>query len=215
MGAPTNKSVLGKRRIKTPLLVPIPDDFSTYLASISKSARYEYKVAAKACADLTYEEIPFDRAQAKEWMDLWARQVVYGKQITWAAWTTPAIFEKLGVKVFFSGDAMQFLEICDDYAYAQPIMYDKIKNPHVAKFMWFELIRWCCGKVKYLDLDGGNKRTWREALQNRKKGVYKWLYVPKKIKQHPESAPPWIVFACGCGWKTLGEQRECSRCGAS
>ncbi len=213
MDAETNKSLtaeLGRRRIKTPLLIPIPDDFPTYLASVSKSARYEYRVAVKACAELQYKEIPFDREMVEEWMNLWSRQVVYGKRIIWAPWTTPKIFEQLGVKVFFASKAMQMLEICDDYAYAQPVMYDKIKNPHVAKFMWFELIKWCCGRVKYLDLDGGNNKTWRQALKN-KKASYKWLYVPKEIKNNPDAAPEWIVFACACGWKTLGEDR-CSRC---
>ena len=203
--------MLGKQRIKTPLLIPIPDSFAEYLQSVSKSARYEYRVAAKACAELGYEEIPFNRDAVKEWMDLWARQAVYGKRIRWQSWTTPDIFEQLGVKVFFSGLAMQMLEICGDYAYAQPVMYDKVKHPYVAKFMWFELIRWCCGRVKYLDLDGGNKRTWREALENRRQS-YKWLYVPKEVKNNPHDAPDWIVFACSCGWKTLGEEHRCSCC---
>jgi len=69
--------MLGKRRIKTPLLVPIPDDFDTYLKSISKSARYEYRLAAKNCAALTYKEVPFDRGAVTKWMDIWSQQVVY------------------------------------------------------------------------------------------------------------------------------------------
>lgn len=198
--------------MKTPLLLYTSTDFSSYLASLSKSARYEYRKAARLGADLVYEEIPFDRQQVTEWMKLWERQTVYGKRPRWAAWATPEIFEKNKVRVFFSGIALQMLEVCGNYAYAQPVLYDKLKHPWVAKFMWFNAIAWCCANdISYLDMDGGRGKNWRQKLKAKDGPKYKWMYVPKQVKNNPDEAPEWMVFVCGCGWRTLGENR-CSRC---
>lgn len=199
--------------MKTPLLVYTPRDFDEYLASVSKSARYEYKKAKRLAADVKFEEVPFNRQQVTQWMKLWEQQVVYGKHPKWQKWTTPEIFEKLGVKVFFCGAALQMLEVCGEYAYAQPVLYDKIKHPWAAKFMWFSVIEWCCNNgIKYLDLDGGNGKTWKQKLEAKDGPAYKWMYVPKYVKQHPEEAADWRVLVCSCGWRTLGSG-ACSRCG--
>jgi hypothetical protein len=69
---------------------------------------------------------------------------------------------------------------------------------------------WCCGKVKYLDLGGGKRKTWRELLRSRDDN-YKWQYVPRQVKENPEAAPEWRVHHCECGWRTLGAN-SCSRC---
>jgi hypothetical protein len=166
-------------------------------------------------SDLKFSEIPFDRQMVTEWMRLWEQQIVYGKHPKWQKWTTPEIFEKLGVRVFFSGVALQMLEVCGEYAYAQPVLYDKVKNPWAAKFMWFKAIEWCCENgVKYLDLDGGRGKTWRQKLIDHDGPLYKWMYVPRAVKRHPERAPEWKVYVCGCGWRTLGGDK-CGRCGKS
>jgi hypothetical protein len=163
----------------------------------------------RAGAGLSYAETPFDRALVAEWMALWERQTVDGKRPKWRQWT-PEKVGQLGAKVFFSGVALQVLEVCGDYAYAWPVLYDKVKNPWAARFMWFRLIEWCCGKVKYLDLGGGKRKTWRELLRSRDDN-YKWQYVPRQVKENPEAAPEWRVHHCECGWRTLGAN-SCSRC---
>jgi hypothetical protein len=156
--------------------------------------------------------VPFDRQQVAEWMALWEKQVVYGKHPKWQKWTTPEIFEKHKVRVLFADIALQMLEVCGDYAYAQPVLYDKTKYPWVAKFMWFKAIEWCGQNgVKYLDLDGGRGKTWRQKLQAQDGPQYKWMYVPKYVKENPDEAPEWKVSVCSCGWRTLGADR-CSRC---
>jgi hypothetical protein len=153
-------------------------------------------------------------------MGLWEQQTVFGKKASWQQWT-PAKAEAIGVRVFSAGIAVQMAEVYDDYVYAWPVLYDKEKYPWVAKFMWFKLIEWCCeNDIKYLDLDGGKGKTWRERLMTRQAGEkagYKWKFVPKIVKENPNDAPQWIVFVCNCGWKSLSESlsesfSRCSRC---
>jgi hypothetical protein len=202
--------------MKTPLLVYTNTDFQTYLTSISRSARYEYRQAMKAGAGLSYGPIVFDRIFVADWMAFWMTQLILGnKHPRWRQWT-PALAEKIGVRVFCADRSLgiQMAEVCGDYAYAWPVLYNKVKHPWVAKLMWFKLIEWCCQQpaIDYLDLGGGNGKTWRELLMNRDRRNYKWKYVPKHVKDHPEDAPAWGVFVCEkCGWRALNENR-CSRC---
>lgn len=211
---------------KTPLLIPIPDSFDDYLASVSKSARYEHKQAMKAGAGLEWHETTPTLASVAYWMEFWTTQTVEGKHPNWRQWTPAKALKIPGLKAFAAGEnvstAFQLLEVCGHYAYAWPVLYDKVRNPWAAKFMWFNLIRWCCESrawldepIKYLDLGGGNGRTWVRLVLDYQAGKvtgYKWLYVPRAIKEGGAMLYDWNVFVCErCMWRTLGAGR-CAKC---
>lgn len=189
--------------MKTPLLVPIPETFDEYLASASKRCRHEYRRSQKH--GLTYREIPFDRDLVAHWMAVWERQVVKGKHPKWRKYT-PERCQRLSedgiLRVFTVGIGLHMAEVCGDYVYSHPPLYDK-SNP-IAKVMWFGLIEWCCGKVRWLDLGGGSQKAWNEIPRQ----GYKWLYVPKDIERKPLK-----VQVCGCGWRQLVvKPAACRRC---
>lgn len=186
--------------LKTPLLVPIPEIFEKYLARASKRTRYEYRHAPV----LNHREIAFDRELVRHWMAVWEQQPIAGGYPRWHRYT-PERFEGIynqGIlKVFYCDIGLQMVEVCDDYVYCHPPLYDK-KNP-IAKAMWFALIKAFCGKVSWIDLGGGSGTTW-DKLE--RKG-YKWLYVPKDIERKP-----WKVQVCSCGWRQLIVEVTRCRC---
>lgn len=188
--------------LRTPLLVPIPRTFDEYLFSATKRARYEYKHAPK----IDWREIEFDLPLVTHWMRVWERQIVKGKHPIFRKYTPEkcqALYEAGILRVFYCGIGLHMAEFCGDYVYCHSPLYEK-KNA-IAKAMWFALIRYCCGKVKWLDLGGGQQRRWNELVRD---ANYKWLYVPRNVE-----TKPWRVQICSCGWRQLvDEPRPCSRC---
>ena len=194
--------------LKTPLLVPLPATFDEYLRITTKRGRYEFKHAPK----IEVVEVGFDIDQVDYWMRLWETQPIKGGFPKFRKYT-PAKCQQLHNKgilhVFTALGAgcsevgLQMLEICGDYAYCHPPLYDK--SNQIAKSMWFGLIKWSCGKFRWLDLGGGQQRRWDELKRN---ANYKWLYVPKNIETQP-----WKVQICRCGWRELiCAPKPCSRC---
>ena len=118
--------------------------------------------------------------------------------------------------------ALHFIEVCNDYAYAHPPLYDK-KNPELARYSWFNIIKWCCENgIGYLDLDGGAHRSWPDLIKGRlhpgndtflNRVVYKWAFIPKDVKDNPDNEPVLYQMRCGCGWKYLGDETtKCLGC---
>jgi hypothetical protein len=196
--------------LKTPLLVPLPATFEQYLENATKRCRYECKNAPK----IDYVEVGFNVDKVEYWMRLWEKQPIKGGFPKWRRYT-PQRFEALEqagiLHVFvalgsgYSELGLQLVEVCDNYAYCHPPLYDKNTNA-IAKSMWFGLIRWACGKLDWLDLGGGGgQKRWNELKRD---NHYKWLYVPKNIEQKP-----WRVRLCACGWRQLiDEQAACRGC---
>ena len=77
--------------------------------------------------------------------------------------------------------SVHFVERYGDYIECHPPMYNKeeTSDQYMAKFMWFELIKFAINSdINWVDLGGGNRGTWRELLINRHKHPkikYKWL----------------------------------------
>lgn len=197
---------------RTPRLIPTSKSFDEYLAGISKSARYEYRKNARLTEGREYREVPFDPQEVGWWMELWKKQPIAGGFPTWAKWS-PEKFRQLGTaRCFSGGDAFHVVEVCDEYLYAHPPMYDK-SHPEMARFMWFNLVRWACeGDVDWIDLGAPGRKSWGELVRRPDKS-YKWQYVPREYRR---DAPDWWVQICECGWRQLVTGDEsCRRCGAS
>ena len=79
-------------------------------------------------------------------------------------------------------------------------MYDKEKysGRYLAKYMWFELIKWSIekGDMGFLDFGGGGEPDWREMIIHRDKypnPAYKWMYVPYKVKSNPNEQRRYTI----------------------
>ena len=196
--------------LKTPLLVYTNTEFKTYLQSLKKCARKNYK-ASKG----EVWEIEYDPSLMREYMSLWKRQTVFGSHPSWGKWPPERIDALETKRLFTNGKAIQIIEKNGDFAYAHPVLYDK-KEPQ-AKQMWFGLIKWCCeGDVNFLDLGGGQYGSWNDILKTRgnERHRYKWQYVPKWVKETEQ--PDYYRFDCKCGYRTLVLKGEaCSHCHCS
>lgn len=182
------------------LIVECKGSFEDYLASLSKKARKQYTYAEKHNADLTYQEVPYDELQVGTYMALWARQLVRGQPIEWAfpVATVSDWMARGELKVFACERAMQFIQKRNGYWDCHPPMYEKTEENlqrYLAKWMWFNLIRYAHGQSLILNL-GGGPDDWREHIRRRAEFPnprYKWTYVPEAIKRNPDLAPPYIL----------------------
>ncbi len=193
----------------TPLLVDVNfPTFEDYIKSLGKTGKKNLAYTVKMNGDLKYSQIEFDENLILSFMQLWEQQIVGGAKIRWGiGWDfIKFLNEKKHLLCFAARKednentvvAVQFVEKHGEYVYCYPPLYDKDKysDRYLAKYMWFHLIRFTIKdpKIKWLDLGGGNRGTWRDLLINRKKGTsYKWLYVSKLIKESPEEVKPYII----------------------
>lgn len=177
--------------------------FLEYLASLSKSARKNWRFAYKNNPLVTYGEIHFNVPMVQGWMDLWSEQLIRGEKRQWAFRADALIGKNIicfhakeeGKKVI----AVQFVEVIDGYMNCHPVMYDKEKysERYLSKFMWFHLIRWAIEhEIKIVDLGGGNDDDWHEMIRTREQypnPAYKWMYVPGFVKFKPKSQQNYKV----------------------
>lgn len=191
----------------TPLLVETNRKFKDYIKSLGKAARKNYKYVQKHNADLTYKETMFHKPDMERFMQLWSEQLIHGNEpVRWAFGVghVEELNDK-GVLCVFQASldgkviAMHFVEKYGEYVEAHPPMYDKKNNNrYLAKFMWFNLLRWCCNNdTRFLDLGSGNRGTWRELLNNRrqyKRIRYKWMYVPEEVKNNPNDQIAYVNY---------------------
>lgn len=168
--------------------------FEEYLASLSKAARKNWRFARKKNL-IAWGRSLWTKDLIQEWMYLWSHQLIRGERRQWA-FTADALNEKTFVFFRAAGEdgmvATQFVEVIDGYMNCHPVMYDKEKyaRKYLSKFMWFNLIKWAIeNKIEIVDLGGGNDDSWRQMIETRDQypnPAYKWMYVPKIVKEHPE-----------------------------
>ena len=195
---------------RSPRLVRI-EPFDDYLAHLGKRARREYRYAEHAYPLLSCAEVPLERAQIQRWMRLWEAQIVEGRHPTWTVSVDQFISE--GWRWLVSDIGAQPLLVCGSYCYAGPPIYDKEQDPYAAKFHWFAAIRWCAELgLEWLDLQGPGRTNWRALLEQPDRS-YKWLFVQRDIREHPERAEPWLSQCCPCGWRQLVvRESPCVQC---
>ena len=183
-------------------------NFKAYIGSLSNKARKNYRYVEKWNDDLEYSLVPYDGDEVERWMKLWERQLIRGKNVTWA-FGRGYLEESLadGRLIVFTAErkgeiiAMHFVEKREGYVECHPPMYDKEKYAHryLAKYMWFSLIKWAIEEqedIKVLDFGGGGEPDWREMIIHRDKypnPAYKWIYVPERVKKHPENQPRYYI----------------------
>lgn len=190
----------------TPLLVDTSTSFKEYLGSLTKSARKQWTYVEKHNQDLKFGLVEYHREEIDRFMKLWSQQVIHGSERPIWAFGVDYVEELVNkgvIRIFEARNnevvAMQFVEVYGDYMDCHPPMWDKTKHKgrYLAKYMWFNLIKWCCdNEVNYLDLGGGHRGTWQDLIKDRKKHTriaYKWVYVPKRVKDNPELEKPYIV----------------------
>lgn len=211
-------------QLRTPLLAKTQPKFKDYLASLTKSARHNYRAAMRENEGRRYVRIPYHEHTIEHFMGLWERQEVDGKHPRWV----------FGPEYFKNQDAIGSLRLFvvlehesligmhptekhGRYIYSHPPCYDKARHPELARFMWFELMQWACENgVDYVDLGGGSNGTWRDCAKARVNGpfAYKWRYVPKTAKENPEDELPFVQMRCECGSKQITvSPLPCRRCG--
>ena len=179
------------------------NSFEDYLSSLSKPARKNFKAVTKQYADVHYWRCNlFPTQEVREFMSLWERQLIRGKTVTWAfPVETVEGWHKMDALMLFRAEqngktiGVHFIQRRDGYWECHPPMYDKTKYPSLAKWMWFNLIRYAIiNHLVHLDLGGGNDDWWYNLKDWKSyKHQYKWAFVPLKAKENPESEPKYFI----------------------
>lgn len=191
--------------VRTPLLVDVSTNWDTYYQSLSRKSKKTYKATMKQFTDLRYEEMKqFDSGLVEQFMSLWEEQLIHGERKKWAFGIgyVEELVQRDIMRCFvaYRGSecvSVHFVEVYNDYVECHPPIYSKTRYPGLAKFMWFNLIKWATReKISFLDLGGGHRGTWPELIRNRHnhpKLTYKWIYVPENVKQNPDTQLNYIV----------------------
>lgn len=174
--------------------------FEEYLKSLSRKARKQWAYVKKHNQDLVYKNVDFDRDRLDVFMKIWQQQLVRGKPIEWAYGIgyVGQLNDEKKLKVFDAGIAMHFVFVHNNYVDCQPPMYDKIyQDRYLAKFMWFNLIKFAIEQNTGWILDlGGGSDEWQDMIKNRNRypnPLYKWTYVPENVKNNPDLQPNYIL----------------------
>ena len=185
------------------LIIQTNDTFENYIKTLSKHARKDYAYIQKHNQDLVYELIPFDLELVRRFMELWQRQLIRGKTVTWAfpVEHVKDLADKGEILLFQAKNtevlSVHFVQLRNGYVECHPPMYDKKHaKRYLAKYMWFNLIRYAMEtKLPPLDM-GGGPSNWREHIVRRaefQNPQYKWLYVPEEVKNNPEKQPNYYI----------------------
>jgi len=195
---------------ETPLLVNVDSgSFADYIKSLAKTGKKNFKYVQKHNLDLTYTKIIFCPKLIDQFMDLWEQQEAAGKRNTWGiSRGFVELLDRKGNLLCFAAHktdnknevlSVHFVEKYGNYVDCHPPMYDKEKytDRYIAKFMWFHLIEYAIKdpEIRWLDLGGGDRGTWRYLVANRERlsSSYKWLYVPKSVKENPNNEKRYTV----------------------
>jgi hypothetical protein len=190
--------------------VRTPKTFEEYVANLSKKGKRAWRFVKnnKENQNLIYQRVPYNREEVKQFMELWERQLIRGKYMQWAFTIDyPEKLERLRKLMCFAcfkGQekiALHFVENHLGYVECHPVMYDKTKYLGIglAKFMWFHLVKYAIEdkKIDWLDLGGGIEDNWQEAIKRRHEFptcFYKWTYVSREVKRHPEKQPKLRLY---------------------
>lgn len=180
--------------------------FEDYIQSLTIKSRQQYRAMEKRNRDLVYKRVPFNKEKIEQFMEMWQRQLIRGHPRRWGFGIEyPEKVEaqgKLRCFVAVKGPqevSMQFVENHDGYIECHPPMWDKVEyfKSYLAKFMWFNLIKYAMGHddMDWVDL-GGCDGTWPEVIRNRKKwpwNGYKWIYVPRHVRENPKKQPNFTL----------------------
>jgi len=196
----------------TPLLIETNDNtFDDYVDSLSKTGKKNYKYAEKHNQDLAYVRVAYNKELVEYFMYLWTQQDIRGSKPQWGFGSSFIEFlHKTDSLVMFAAMkkeneepvSLHFVEKFGDYMFCHPPLFDKEKynKRYLAKYMWFNLIKYCIDSdVSWIDLGGGPygwRGTWRDFCMSRKKFpkvAYKWLYVPKHVKDNPELQKDYVI----------------------
>tara|TARA_R110000824_G_scaffold55795_4_gene153445 strand:- start:7514 stop:8182 length:669 start_codon:yes stop_codon:yes gene_type:complete len=204
-------------RIETPFLIDVSiPSFEHYINSLAKTGKKNYKYTDKNNKDLTYSIIEYDKDIVKFFMELWEEQLIDGqiggvKGKKWGAPYCPDYITYLNQKgiinlfAAYNSDstilALHFVEKYDQHVYCHPPLYKKdiLDKRYIAKYMWFNLIKYYIehSNIHWVDLGGGYRGTWKDLVINRKnymkKMAYKWLYIPKYVKENPKKELDYVV----------------------
>jgi hypothetical protein len=194
----------------TPLLVETNhDSFDDYIGSLSKTGKKNYKYAEKHNEDLEYSRVEYNAELINYFMGLWQHQDIRGGKPQWGFGSNFVEFlHKTGSLMVFAAVkneeplSIHFVEKFGEYVFCHPPLFDKEKynERYIAKYMWFNLIKYCIKTdTSWIDLGGGPygfRGTWKNFCVNREKWpkvAYKWLYVPKHVKDNPELQKEYLV----------------------
>ena len=175
--------------------------FDEYIRSLTKKSQKNFRYAMHHNQRVNHEEVPFDRDEVHFWMKLWERQLIRGEYKEWAFGVEE--LEGKNIKCFRATEgspiAFQFVEEIDGYINCHPVMYEKERyaSRYLSKFMWFGLLDWAIRSgIQIVDLGGGIDESWREMIRRRTEflnPMYKWLYVPKDVKENPDNQQDYRV----------------------
>ena len=199
------------QNIETPFLVNVSvNSFKEYISSLATTGKKNYRYVEKNNEDLTYSIIDYDENLVSFFMGLWEEQLIRGEKRKWGFPPNYVTYlNSLGlIELFVAYDkefnvlALHFVEKHDNYIYCHPPLYDKdtSNKRYIAKYMWFNLIKYYIEqpKINWIDFGAGNRGTWKELVINREeymeKMAYKWLYVPKHVKQNPTEELDYVVI---------------------
>lgn len=184
------------------LIIYTHTHFDDYLKSLSRHARADYAYVRKHNRDLLYECIPYERSLVQSFMQLWEQQIVRGQRIKWAFGVD--YVEDLAVKdelmLFRGGDlALHFIQKRKGFWECHPPMYDKKHcKRYLAKYMWFNLIKYAMdNQLEPLDLGGGID-DWREMIRRKADfpySRYKFRYVPVEVQKNPDLQPNYKLIS--------------------
>ena len=176
--------------------------FDDYLKSLSRHARADYAYVKKHNRDLVYECVPYERSLVHRFMQLWEQQIVRKQRIKWA-FGVDYVEELAGkdeLMLFRGGDiALHFIQKRSGFWECHPPMYDKIHlKRYLAKYMWFNLIKYAMDhRLGPLDMGGGID-DWREMIRRKEEfpySRYKFRYVPVEVQKNPDLQPNYKLIS--------------------
>lgn len=184
------------------LIIYTHTHFDDYLKSLSRHARADYAYVKKHNCDLSYECIPYERALVQTFMHLWEQQIVRGQRIKWAFGVdyVEDLAAKNELMLFRGGDiALHFIQKRHGFWECHPPMYDKVHcKRYLAKYMWFNLIKYAMDhQLEPLDMGGGID-DWREMIRRKADfpySRYKFRYVPVVVQNNPDLQPNYKLIS--------------------
>ena len=184
------------------LIIETDTHFDDYLKSLSRHARADYAYVRKHNRDLVYERVPYEHSLVQGFMQLWEQQMVRGQRIKWAFGVD--YVEELAAKdelmLFRGGDvALHFIQKRRGFWECHPPMYDKkYCKRYLAKYMWFNLIKYAMDQgLGPLDMGGGID-DWREMIRRKEEfpySRYKFRYVPVEVQKNPDLQPNYKLIS--------------------
>jgi hypothetical protein len=135
-------------------------------------------------------------------MQLWEQQIVRKQRIKWA-FGVDYVEELAGkdeLMLFRGGDiALHFIQKRSGFWECHPPMYDKIHlKRYLAKYMWFNLIKYAMDhRLGPLDMGGGID-DWREMIRRKEEfpySRYKFRYVPVEVQNNPDLQPNYKLVS--------------------